>query len=96
MTWTTFVGIYIVLWWVALFAVLPLGSRSQHESGEIIPGTDPGAPMLPNLRAKLWLTTLVSGVLFLVFCVVYFSNLIDIEKFSTLWGLLPPPPDYRS
>ena len=29
---------------MVLFAVLPWGVRSQEESGEVAPGTDPGAP----------------------------------------------------
>lgn len=77
------------MWWVVLFAILPFGVRSQAESGNIVPGSDPGAPAIPNLRMKLVWTTVVSAIIFLIFCVVYAGHLIDIEKFSTLWGLLP-------
>lgn len=89
MAWTTLLGIYIVLWWVVLFAVLPFGVRSQAESGDIVPGSDPGAPAIPNLRAKLAWTTVVSAVIFLVFYAAYAWHLINIEKFSTLWGMAP-------
>ena len=89
MAWTTLIGIYIVLWWVVLFAILPFGVRSQEESGDIVPGTDPGAPTVPKLRAKLWWTTLVSAIIFVIFYAIYASHLINIEKFSTLWGLVP-------
>ena len=48
----------------ALFAVLPFGVRSQHETAEIVPGSDPGAPVAPRLLAKgLW-TTAISLVAF--------------------------------
>ena len=43
---TTAVAIFFLIWWVVLFAVLPWGVRSQHEGGEITPGTDPGAPAI--------------------------------------------------
>ena len=41
-----------------LFAVLPLGVRAQGEEG--VPGTDPGAPAMPRLGAKLVWTTVVA------------------------------------
>ena len=59
MSTTTAVAIYFLIWWVVLFAVLPWGVRSQHEGGDIVPGTDPGAPTIPNLRWKLVWTTLL-------------------------------------
>ena len=58
---TTAVAIFFLIWWVVLFAVLPWGVRSQHEGGEIAPGTDPGAPAIPHLGRKLLWTTLVSA-----------------------------------
>ena len=51
-------SLYFVIWWTALFAVLPFGIRSQHEDGAVTPGTDPGAPSLPRLREKAVWTTL--------------------------------------
>ena len=63
----TAVAIYFVIWWVMLFAVLPWGVRSQHESGGIAPGTDPGAPARPHGWRTLIATTIVAGVLFTLF-----------------------------
>jgi GTP-binding protein Era len=45
-------AIFFLIWWVVLFAVLPWGVRSQHEGGEVVPGTDPGAPAIPKLRLE--------------------------------------------
>jgi predicted secreted protein len=51
------IAIFFTIWWVLLFAVLPFGVRSQHETAEIVPGSDPGAPVAPRLLAKgLWTT----------------------------------------
>ena len=44
MSWFSLFAIYFIIWWVTLFAVLPFGSRSQAEEGNVTPGTDPGAP----------------------------------------------------
>jgi predicted secreted protein len=52
------------MWWIVLFAILPFGVRSQHESGDYLQGTDPGAPVAPKLAMKAVITTIVSAVLF--------------------------------
>ena len=58
-------AIYFTMWWIVLFAILPLGVRSQHENEDGRPlGTDPGAPIAPKLLMKAGLTTLVSAILF--------------------------------
>jgi predicted secreted protein len=81
---TTAIAIFFLIWWLVLFAVLPWGVRGQHESGEIVPGTDPGAPTIPNLRRKLLWTTLVSIVVFAACYVLY------VERLVTLDGLMAP------
>jgi predicted secreted protein len=70
------IAIYFTIWWTVLFAVLPLRIRSQLETGEITPGTDPGAPAAPGLLGKAVVTTLVSAVLFagLFIFMTYFGN----------------------
>ena len=65
MSITTAIAIYFLIWWVVLFAVLPWGIRSQQESGEFAPGTDPGAPAIPRLAGKLLWTTAVATVIFI-------------------------------
>ncbi|WP_460452125.1 DUF1467 family protein [Alsobacter sp. SYSU BS001988] len=53
-------ALYFIIWWLTLFAILPLGVRSQHEAGEVADGTEPGAPMLPRMGRKVVLTTLAA------------------------------------
>ena len=87
MAWTTMLAIYFVVWWVVLFAVLPFGVHSQAEQGVVSPGTDPGAPAIPHLRAKLLWTTLVSAVVFGAFYWLYVSRIVSLNELATLWGL---------
>jgi predicted secreted protein len=57
----TFVAIYAIVWWICLFIVLPFGARSQHEAGgDIVRGSDPGAPVLPMWGRRILITTLLS------------------------------------
>ena len=59
-------AIYATIWWIVLFAVLPLGVRSADEAGEERPeGADPGAPLAPQLAKKAALTTLLSALVFI-------------------------------
>ena len=53
MATSTVIAIYFIIWWVVLFAVLPWGVHSQQESGEVAPGTDPGAPAVHRIGMKL-------------------------------------------
>jgi len=84
---STALAIYFVLWWVVLFAVLPWGVRSQHESGEVAPGTDPGAPMLPNLKRKAIWTTVVSAVVFFAWYIVFAYRLVTIDQLAAWLGV---------
>src|SRR5262249_47721838 len=89
MSWTTAAAIYFIIWWIVLFAVLPWGIRSQVESGDVVPGTDPGAPAIPRLTAKLAWTTFVATVVFALAAAVYAYRLGDLDDLATLFGLLP-------
>jgi len=65
------IALYFVIWWITLFAVLPFGVRSQHESGEVIAGTEPGAPVLPGLLKKAAITSVIAAVIFACVCYVW-------------------------
>jgi len=84
---TTAIAIFFLIWWVVLFAVLPWGIRSQHEGGEIVPGTDPGAPTIPRLFRKVMWTTGVSAVIFAGCYVVYVYRLVTLDGLVHLMGL---------
>lgn len=57
------IAIYLTIWWIVLFAVLPLGVRQQDEDDRPA-GGDPGAPAAPRLLIKAVITTGVATVLF--------------------------------
>ena len=86
MSISTAFAVYFILWWLSLFVVLPWGVRSQHESGEVSPGTEPGAPTLPRVAAKLMWTTVVASVAFLLLYVVYVNRLVTLDGLDRLLG----------
>ncbi len=58
------IAIFLTIWFTVLFAVLPFGVRSQHEAGDVVRGTDPGAPVAPRLLVKALWTTVISAAVF--------------------------------
>jgi len=64
-------ALYFVIWWILLFAVLPFGIRSQVETGDVVRGSEPGAPALPALREKAIWTTLVASVVLVIVAAVF-------------------------
>ena len=58
------IGLYFVVWWTLLFAILPVRVKTQAEAGDVVDGSDPGAPARPAMRERAIWTTIVSGVVF--------------------------------
>lgn len=56
------IGLYFVIWWTVLFAVLPWGVRSQIEAGDVVPGSEPAAPARPHLAIKAAATSVIAAV----------------------------------
>jgi predicted secreted protein len=81
------IAVYLTIWWVTLFAILPLGVRSHAEEGIPVPGGgDPASPVNPNLKRKFITTTWVSAIVFAVLWLVLHFHLISLPSVSTLGG----------
>ena len=75
----TSLAIYLIVWWVVLFSVLPVGVVSHAEAGIKTPGGgDPGAPVDPKLKRKFITTTWVSAIVFAVVWVCYTFHLVRL------------------
>jgi predicted secreted protein len=63
MDWFTGAVLYVLIWWTALFAVLPFGIRPQQAPDRHSGWR--GAPEHPRLLRTVVATTVVAGVLWL-------------------------------
>jgi predicted secreted protein len=46
--------VFIISWWLSFFVVLPIGVKGQFEDGgEVIEGSEEGAPKEPMIRKKV-------------------------------------------
>ncbi|HWL75764.1 MAG TPA: DUF1467 family protein [Burkholderiaceae bacterium] len=73
------VAIYLVIWWTVLFAVLPIGVRTQGEDGVVVPGTPESAPAAPRLLRVVILTTGISALVFAGLWLLVAYKIIDLN-----------------
>ena len=68
--------VFVIIWWIIFFSVLPVGIQSNKEKfRERIEGIDPGAPKNPKIAKKFLITTIITT---LIFAVVYYLVKIDL------------------
>ena len=52
--------IYISIWWIVFFSILPIGIKSQNqEFKDNLTGNDPGAPKNPQIAKRFLITTII-------------------------------------
>ena len=61
MDWFTGVVLFVLIWWIVIFAVLPFGTRPVDVDQEA--GGWRGAPERPMLARKVVMTTVITAVL---------------------------------
>lgn len=77
----TIILVYVIAWWMVFFCMLPIGIRSQSESNaQEVEGVDPGAPVNPNLKKKIVITTLLALILTVGY---YYLAASDVITFRT-------------
>jgi predicted secreted protein len=79
MSWFTAIVTFLTLWWVVLFCVLPFGARSQAEAGDVTAGTDPGAPVFPNIGKKMLWTTIITAMVWGLLALVISQGWVSLS-----------------
>jgi len=75
--WFTGIASYVVIWWVVIFAILPIGVRPAPESDI---GARAGAPANPRIALKAAVTTVVAAVLWGMLYLVVTSDLWSFRQ----------------
>ena len=83
--WFSQAAIYLLIWFVVLFTVLPVGVRRVEDPE---PGHDPGAPASPQLPRKALITTVISLVLWGAY--FYVTQVLGISLLSLTQGTAQP------
>jgi predicted secreted protein len=74
-SWPIGIAIYIVIWWIVIFAVLPFGI---HPVAKGDPGHAAGAPANPRIKLKAAITTALAAAIWLL---VYWAVQSDLVSF---------------
>lgn len=79
MGWISGIVVFLMIWWVVLFTVLPWGNRPSEDP---VSGQVHSAPALPRLGKKFLITTAISCLLWLVVYGLIASNVISFHDMA--------------
>ena len=71
--------VYVLVWWMVFFCMLPMNIQSIEKPTD---GSMPGAPINPGLKKKLIITTLIAAVVWLAIDGIVYSNLISFREIA--------------
>ena len=74
--------VYLLIWWVTLFAVLPMGVRGQAEEGDVVKGSEPGAPVNSDMKRKVIMTTIFATIMWVVVCSIIWSGALNWDMMA--------------
>ena len=79
MNWISGIVVYLLIWWVALFTVLPWRSEPPSVPGI---GHATSAPKVPNLGIKFLVTTVIAAFLWVVVYILIDIGYIDYRAIA--------------
>jgi len=85
MNWFSALVVWLIIWWLVLFIILPIGIRGQAEEDDVLEGTEPGAPINPEIRRKFVQTTIIATVLWALTCALILSGVISWDALAAFF-----------
>ena len=74
--------VYVLIWWIIFFSILPVGIQSNKEKFKArIEGVDPGAPNNPKIAKKFLITTIITSIIFIVIYYLVQLDLLNLRKY---------------
>jgi predicted secreted protein len=74
--------VYISIWWIVFFSVLPFGVKPQNAKlTDEFHGNDRGAPKNPQIGKKFLITTLITSIIFLVIYYLVSQNYLNLRGY---------------
>jgi predicted secreted protein len=85
MNWFSALVVWLIIWWLVLFVILPIGIRGQAEEGDIVEGSEPGAPHTLDIKRKFKQTTIIASILWVLTCGLIVSGLVSWEMLGSFF-----------
>lgn len=72
--------VYICIWWLVIFCILPIGISSEYEENGQAMG--PGAPSSVNMKKKFIMTTVISFFIWLAVCGLIIADVFSFREWA--------------
>jgi len=79
MSITSALVLFAVIWFMTFLIIIPIRLQTQGDLGEIVPGTQAGAPEHHYLKKKAWITTGITVVLWAIISAIILSGWITVR-----------------
>jgi len=86
MGWVSGIVVYLLIWWVILFTVLPWGVNRDGEDAHDT-GTPASAPKNPKIKEKFLATTVISAVIWVVIYMLIAAEIISFRDVAAQMSL---------
>ncbi len=73
--------IYIIIWWIIFFAILPIDVQRNKIS--IVKGEDPGSPENPKMLKKFLYCTGITTILFIIIYILMKFEYLNLRNIIT-------------
>ena len=74
--------VFISIWWIVFFSILPIGIKSQNAKfSDELHGNDRGAPKNPNIGKKFLITSMITSIIFLVIYYLVSQNYLNLRGY---------------
>ena len=74
--------LFAVIWFLTLFIMLPLKIKTQNDQGTITQGTPASAPINPNVKTKMFWTTVITTLIWFPVCSIIIFEIVTISDIN--------------
>ena len=71
--------IFVLIWWIIFFSLLPIDVDRKHK--EMVEGADKGSPENPRIIKKLIYTTIITSIIFIGIFMLVKYDYLNLRRF---------------
>ena len=71
--------IFVLIWWIIFFSLLPIDVERKHK--EMVEGADKGSPENPKIIKKIIYTTTITSIIFIGIFMLVKYDYLNLRRF---------------
>jgi len=71
--------IFVLIWWIIFFSLLPIDVDRKHK--EMVEGADKGSPENPKIIKKIIYTTVITSIIFIGIFMLVKYDYLNLRRF---------------